>query len=143
MMDIHECFEKGYLRKIKPDKELLAKELKESNDDLKTAGENLENGKHKWSIVVGYYSMFHAARALLFSLGYREKKHFAISVVLEELSKKGLLESKYLNYFSSAMEAREGADYSYKYSEDKAEEILEYAQKFVAEMENLITSLRI
>ena len=142
-MDIQECLEKGYLRMVKPDKELSAKELKESSDDLKIAGENLDNEQHKWSIVTGYYSMFHAARALLFSLGYREKKHFAISVVLEELAKKGMLESRYLNYFSAAMEAREGADYSYKYSEDKAEEILEYAQKFVAEMKSLIASLRI
>jgi uncharacterized protein (UPF0332 family) len=137
-MNIRECLGKGYLKRIKPDKRLVKKELDESGYDLKRANDNLRKGDYKWSIIAGYYSMFHAARALLFSLGYKEKRHFAINIVLEDLVKKGKLESIHLDYFSSAMEAREGADYSYKYSKEIAEDILEYAKKFTSEMKKLI-----
>ena len=67
--------------------------------------------------------MFHASRAVLFSLGFREKRHFAVQVVLEDLNKKGKLESIYLEYFGAAMEAREGADYRYVYSENIAKDV--------------------
>jgi len=137
-MDIRECLKKGYLMRVRPDKKLVEKELGESRYDFDKAADNLKKGDYKWSIIAGYYAMFHAARALLFSLGYKEKRHFAINIVLEELSMKGMLESRHINYFSSAMEAREGADYSYKYSEERAEELMEYAEKFISEMKKLI-----
>lgn len=140
MMDIRECLRKGYLKKVRPDKKLINKELDESKYDLARANDNLEKGDYKWSIIAGYYSMFHVARALLFSLGYREKRHFAINIILESLVKKGVLEGIYLDYFSSAMEAREGADYSYKYSKVIAEEIIEYAEKFIYETKKLIST---
>ena len=78
-MDIRECLEKGYLIRIRPDKKLVEKEIEESRYDFERATDNLKKGDHKWSIIAGYYSMFHAARALLFSLGYKEKRHFIMA----------------------------------------------------------------
>ena len=75
--------------------------------------------------------LFHAAKAVLFSLGYQEKRHFAVLIVLEELSKQGKLESGYLADFNAAMYSREEADYHYGYSEDSARQICEAAQRFV------------
>ena len=79
--------------------------------------------------------MFHSAKAVLLKLGYMEKRHFAVSVVLEDLNKKGKLESKYINYFKAAMSSREEADYHYNYSEDIAEHSIKIAEEFSDKME--------
>src|SRR3989338_126651 len=100
-MDIQECLREGFLRKVAADKKLVEKEMKEALYDFSKAEEALGSKDFKWAIVKSYYSMFHAARAVLFSLGYREKRHFAVQVVLEDLVKKGKLESIYLEYFSA------------------------------------------
>lgn len=137
-MDIKECIEGGFLRKVEPDPKLVEKELKEADYDLKSASHALEEKDFKWCIVKSYYSMFHAAKAVLFSLGLREKKHFAVQIVLEDLAKKGKLESIYLDYFSSAIEWREGADYRYIHSEETAMDIVENAEKFLSRMKGLL-----
>lgn len=138
-MDIEECLREGYLKRIAADKKLVDKEIKEALYDFEKAGTALESKDFKWSIVKSYYSMFHAARAVLFYFGYREKRHFAIGVFLEDIVKKGKLESLYLEYFSAAMEAREGADYRYEYSENTANSILEYAEEFIGSMKRIIS----
>lgn len=137
-MNIQECIEQGYLRRMEPDQKTIEKELKESEYDLERAIHALEEKDFKWCIVKSYYSMFHAARAVLFSLGLREKRHFAVQVVLEDLNKKGKLESIYLDYFSSAMEWREAADYRYSHSEETAIDIVEDAKKFLSKMNELL-----
>lgn len=137
-MDIEECLKMGFLTKIEPDKKLIEKEIKEAEYDLGRAEAAVEENDWKWCIVQSYYSMFHAARAVLFSLGYRERRHFAIQIVLEDLVKQGKLENIYIEYFSTAMDYREGADYHYLYSEEIARDMLENAQKFFDKMKKLL-----
>jgi len=136
-MNIEECIEQGYLRRIKSDDKLIEKEFREADYDLSRARDAIGNKDFKWAIIKSYYSMFHAARAVLFSLGYREKKHFAVQVVLEDLHKRGKLERIYLDYFSAALDAREGADYRYTYSKETAEEILKYTESLLQRMKKL------
>ena len=102
-MDVKTCMEKGYLKAIEPDEELVKKEMSEANYDFKGAEKAIAEKDFKWAIVKSYYAMFHAARAILFKLGLREKRHFAIVVALEELNRLGKLESKYVNDFNDAV----------------------------------------
>jgi len=140
-MNIEECIENGFLMKIKPSKDLVEKELQEAEYDFGKAKLTFEEEDHKWSIVKSYYAMFHAARALLFRMGLREKKHFAIISVLEDLNKRGKLELKYINDFTSALYSREDADYHYKYSEEIAEHELEIAEEFIARIKKLLENI--
>ncbi len=126
------------MRKMYPDPKLVEKEMKEAEYDLGRANHALEEKDFKWCIVKSYYSMFHAAKAVLFSLGLKEKKHFAVQIVLEDLVKKGKLESIYLDYLSSAMEWREDADYRYSHSGETAMDIAENAGKFLSRMKGLL-----
>ena len=139
-MDIKECLEKGYLVKIKAKEDLIKKEMEEAEYDFDKAKKAFDNEDYKWSIVMSYYTMFHAARALLFKLGFREKRHFAISVVLEELNKKGKIERKYINYFNAAISSREDADYRYTYSIRIAEDNLTIAEDFKEKIKELINN---
>lgn len=140
-MDIKTCLEQGFLKKIGIDNLLINKEIEESKYDLGKAEKAFDEKDFKWCIIKAYYSMFHAARAVLFKLGYMEKRHFAISVVLEDLNKKGKLESKYLNDFNAAISSREEADYHYTYSKEIAEHNLLIAKEFFSRLKNLLREL--
>lgn len=131
MIGLKECLEKRFLVKSKSDEELSNKELNEAEYDLEKAEKALKDKDHKWCIVKCYYSMFHAAKAILCKEGYMEKKHIAIVVVLEELNKEGKIENKFVNDFKAAMSAREDADYHYSYSQETAEYDLEICKEFL------------
>src|SRR3989338_2398930 len=133
-MDIKYCIEEGYLEKIEPADDLVKKEFEEAEYDLKRSKSAFEEQDYKWCIVQSYYCIFHSARAVLFKLGLKEKRHFAVGVVLEDLNKKGKLESKYVNYFNAAISSREDADYNYTYSKEIAEYNFKTAEEFIAMM---------
>ncbi|MFO8015575.1 MAG: HEPN domain-containing protein [Candidatus Woesearchaeota archaeon] len=113
------------------DPELAEKEIGEAEYDHEQASKSFDNEDYKWAIVKCYYSMFHAAKALLYISGFIEKKHVAIIVVLEQLSKKGEIEERFVNDFKAAMSAREDADYHYSYSKEIAETELSNCEDFL------------
>jgi uncharacterized protein (UPF0332 family) len=141
-MDVEECLQKDFLKKIKVDKKLIQKESDEAKYDLSRAKDALADNDFKWSIVKTYYSMFHAAKAVLFSLGLREKRHFAVGIVLERLSKKGKLQFKFVNDYRGAMLAREEADYRYIHTKDTAEYLIDVAEEFLMKMEELSKKIK-
>lgn len=119
-MNIKTCIEKGFLVKSKKESELSGKELKEADYDFESAQRAFSEEDYKWCIVKCYYSMFHSAKSLLYQLGYMEKKHIAVIVVLEDLVKQGKIENKHIINFKAAISAREDADYHYSYSKEIA-----------------------
>ena len=129
------------MQRIKVERDLIEKELEEAKYDLERAKHAIEEDDFKWSIVKSYYSMFHAARAVLFSLGLKERRHFAVRVVLENLNMEGKLESKFISDFSAALGAREDADYRYTYSQETAAYLLKAAVDFLARMKRLTKEL--
>ncbi|MBR9691674.1 HEPN domain-containing protein [Candidatus Woesearchaeota archaeon] len=140
-MNIRKAIEERFLEKIEMDNELISKEFDESAYDFEKAQKAFEEEDYKWSIVKSYYSVFHSAKAMLFALGLKERKHFAISIVLEDLNLRGKLESIYVNDFKAASSAREDADYHYSYSKKSALHILEIAEEFNDKMEKLVKEL--
>jgi uncharacterized protein (UPF0332 family) len=136
-MDVESCLREGFLQPIKVERDLIEKEFEEAKYDLGKAERAVEEDDFKWSIVKSYYSMFHAARAVLFSLGLKERRHFAIRVVLEDLSAKGKLENRFVSDFSAALGAREDADYRYTYSQETADYLLKAAGDFLVRMKKL------
>jgi uncharacterized protein (UPF0332 family) len=64
---------------------MILKELGAGRSDLKDARNSLHQRKFKWATIQGYYSMFHSARALLYSKGFRERSHYALLRALSEL----------------------------------------------------------
>ena len=136
-MRLKECVEKGHLQEIAPNPDYAAKEWKESELDLKNAGSDFKLGKFKWATIASYYAMFHAAKAVLFKAGFREKAHYAIAVVLQDFAEKGVLEQKYVEDFKAAVFAREQADYHYAHSKETAAQMLSMAREFAEAMKKL------
>jgi uncharacterized protein (UPF0332 family) len=137
-MNIIECLGKGYLKKINPDFELAEKEIKESKYDLEKAKKAFKDEDYKWCIIKAYYSMFHASKSVLFKLGYSEKRHIAVLIVLEDLERNGEISSDSVIDFKASMTSRQDADYHYSYSKEIAEHEIKTAKSFLEEMEGFM-----
>lgn len=125
------------LLKIVVDRKLVLKEIEAAEHDLKDAKETLDRNSHKWATIQGYYSMFHSARALLYSKGYREKSHYALLVALRELFSNEL-ENSFIRGFEDGMNLREEADYGLNFSEAGALDIIENAEKLLKKAKELL-----
>jgi uncharacterized protein (UPF0332 family) len=76
--------------------------------------------------------MFHGARALLYSRGYREKSHRALLAALKDLADDlGEITPDLLRTFGEAMDLREEADYGLEFSEANARGLIEDAHTFL------------
>lgn len=127
-----QCLESGKIAPFPRGKDLIEKELSIAQTDLTDAKAGFENQRYKWSTIQAYYAMFHAARALIYSQGYREKSHYCLAVALRSLFvDEGLLEARIARDFVNAMSLREAADYEAEFSEAGARAIISSAVRFV------------
>lgn len=125
------------LLRIAPKRGMILKELQGAQGDLRDAQDSLQQRKFKWATIQAYYSMFHSARALLYSRGFREKSHYALYVALKELFPHQL-GRELVDRFEEGMELRQAADYGLKFSEAGAIEITESAEKFLEKAKALL-----
>lgn len=123
--------------RIRADRSLILKEVRGAEDDLTEAMGSLKESKLKWATIQGYYSMFHAARALVFSEGFREKSHYALLVALRDLLA-GKLGTKPIEDFEDAMNLRQEADYGLSYSENGAMETIQAADAFLKKAKEIL-----
>lgn len=122
-------------------KRLVNKELKVAEEDLKSAKRSFKERSLKWATVQGYYSMLHAARALIFSRGYREKTHYCLGVALKALFvEKGIINHGLYRSFTDAMELRENADYKDNFSREGAKEVIEGAEKLLGKAKEILSA---
>ena len=76
--------------------------------------------------------MFHAARALIYSKGYREKSHYCLRVALEVLFvEPGRLDEKHVEAFQVGKVMRESADYEEEFTATGAKRIVDAAADFL------------
>ncbi len=76
--------------------------------------------------------MFHAARALIYSCGYREKSHYCLSIALKALFiEECKLDAQTGRDFLNAMNLREVADYEAEFSMEGAKAVIDSAEKFI------------
>jgi uncharacterized protein (UPF0332 family) len=129
--------EERRLTRIKPDRKLVLKEVEGAKSDLETARKSLQDGNFKWSIIQGYYSIFHAARALVYSKGFREKSHYTLLVAIQEIFRDEL-ESFLIQGFGDAMNLRQTADYGLTFSKEGAINVIETAEKFLLKTKEIL-----
>jgi uncharacterized protein (UPF0332 family) len=128
MSEFRRFIEDRRLVKTKIDRKMILKEVEGAMSDLDEASSSLSRQKLKWATIQGYYSMFHAARALVYSNGFREKSRYALLVALRELFG-GRLETELIQDFEEAMNLRQEADYGLVFSEEGAINVVDNAKK--------------
>ncbi len=133
------CLEKKKIIPFSKGKSLINKELRTASEDLADGKFGLIHEKYKLSTIQGYYSMFHSARALLYSRGYREKSHHCLYVVLMALFvEEKKLEVESVEAFRNAMILREDADYRTSFSKPGAEIVIEKAEEFFKKAKEIL-----
>jgi uncharacterized protein (UPF0332 family) len=83
-MKLNDCFKEGFLKKMKPSKQYAIKSLDSSLSYIQDAKDNLKMNNYNLVIFCSYTSMFHAARALLFRDGVKERSHICVVSYLRE-----------------------------------------------------------
>ena len=137
--DFKLCLEKKKIVPFTEGKSLVNKKLRTASEDLADGKFGLIHGKYKWSTIQGYYSMFHTARALLYSRGFREKSHHCLHVALIAFSvDEKKLGVEFVESFKNAMMLREDADYRTHFSKSGAKVILEKAEEFLNKTKELL-----
>lgn len=131
-IEFQKAIEKKKILPFAQGKRQMKKELKEAENDLAEALNRFDNEKYKYATINGYYSMFHSARALVYSKGYREKSHYYLLVALSSLFvESGLLPEEIASEFHDAMVLREDADYHGNFTQEGAESVLKTAKEFL------------
>jgi uncharacterized protein (UPF0332 family) len=136
-MNLDDCFRHGFLKRIEPDMKNALRSLDSSEKCLSDARKNLDIGCYNVVVIVSYTAMFHAARALLFKDGVKERSHLCIPVYIRE---------KYpdFNRFASILDSyrifRHRAIYGLETVIDKAdaEEALCSASEFLKAIRGLV-----
>jgi uncharacterized protein (UPF0332 family) len=138
-LQFRRLLEERKLQRIEPKHDIITKETASAEYDLGKSKNSFEEADYKWAIVQAYYSMFHAARALIYSKGYREKSHRACLVALKEFFLDALGEER-IDDFEEAMDLRESADYGSAYTDEDARNLVAKAQEFLENVRRILKS---
>jgi uncharacterized protein (UPF0332 family) len=131
--EFERCIGDRKLVPFRPTSGMIKKEINAATYDLKRAQNSLDEDDPKWATIQGYYVIFHAARALIYKNGYREKSHRCLLIALQELYvDKGLISGEFIDSFREAMDLREDADYGFIFDLQSARNIIEAAIEFLA-----------
>ena len=155
---LHECFHpkkgKSNLRRIHMNIERGKQHIKKAHSNLRATKIMFDNNLFDWTIICGYYAMYHALLASLFKIGIEATAHScAIAAFKKFYIDRGKVKSEYINYIKKAKRLeREYAETLEKAQEtrvveqygvevltnDDAEWIIEDAEKFILKIEEVI-----
>ena len=83
-MNVRNCFSEGLLKKEGPSIEKSKRSLEIAKSFIKKAENNLDSKNYDLVLFCCYTSMFHAARAVLFRDGVKERSHICLILYLKE-----------------------------------------------------------
>ncbi len=129
-MNLNECFEKGLLKKGPVEKGKITNSLNLSEHFLGRAKGNFSLEYYDVAFLMAYNSMFHAAKALLFSKGYSERSHYCMVLLLQREFKGEI--SRSLDLLDSYRMVRHTLQYrGGSCAQSDAKEAIDDAEKFL------------
>ncbi len=158
--NLRDCFHpkkgKPNLRKIPTNIGRAKQHIQKAHSNLRAMKTMFDNNLFDWTIICGYYAMYHAVLASLFNIGIRATVHYcAIAAFKKFYVERGKVKPEYINYIKKAKQLEQ------KYAEtlekaqenriieqygveilsnDDAEWIIEDAKDFVLEIEEVLAA---
>lgn len=141
MFDFSKCLKQGLLRKIPRSKQKSESSIKTAEKWIDESKKNLDSESYNSCLISSYLVMFHSARAILFSDGYREKSHACISRYLDEkYVKTGLLDREFVDLLDHHRELRHQDQYGFQFAitNDECNDAVKTAERFLLEMKRVL-----
>ena len=136
-MRVKDCFKEGLLKKTKPSKQYAKKSLDASLVYIEDAKDNLQMNNNNLVIFCSYTAMFHAARALLFRDGIKERSHLCtVSYLRETYPRLKRLANQLDSYRRNRHITLYGLDFLI--SDDEARQAVKDAELFYKQIRNII-----
>jgi len=140
-LNIEDCLEEGLLKRVPPNKDKAIKSLEKSKHLLELAESELNSGFYESAIVSAYMSVFHAARAILFRDGFKERSHYALYVYISE-KYEGKMEKWLINELNALRLQRHELMYDIEKSvevlEEDANTALNIAKEFLRSVKKIL-----
>jgi uncharacterized protein (UPF0332 family) len=141
-MTLKDCYDRGLLRKRRPDKAKCLRAMELAHLDLERAGKLLRSEFFMESQLLSYTAMFQAARALLFRDGVFERSHACVAEYLrEKYVKPHILEINFVNWLDDLRVVRHESLYGLDIVEDsscEAEDSYDKASRFIEKVDMLL-----
>ena len=136
-MKVDDCFKEGLLKKVKPSKQYAIKSLETSITYIQNAKDNLQMNNNNLVVFCSYTAMFHAARAILFKDGVKERSHLCIIFYLRETYPSL---RRLANQLDTYRRNRHNTLYALDFliSDDEAHQAIEDAEKFYKQIRIII-----
>jgi len=126
----------------------VAPSMEKANGSLNLAASYLDEaqqvaglGARRISLTGAYMAWFHAARAVLFRDGIREKSHYCIELYLNHYAQSGDLEEEWVLMFSRMRTQRHESQYSFGPAPTTTEVLaaVEHAGQFIERIRRLLS----
>lgn len=138
-LEYDNCLNKGKIKPFSRGSTLAPKEIETAMSDLERAKKTFEEGDNKWATIQIYYSMFHSARALLYSNNLREHSHYCLIAAVRTLFiDTGKIPVHFIEALQEAKNLREDADYYNRWSKQGCEKLLKTAEEFLNTVKTII-----
>lgn len=138
-IEYDDCMKRGKIKPFSRGLALAPKEIETAESDFQRAKKTYAEGDYKWATIQTYYSMFHSARALLYSKNLREHSHYCLVAAIKMLYvEPKLMPIHLLEGFQEAKNLREDADYYNRWSQPGCEKLLRIAEEFLKTAESLV-----
>jgi len=135
---VEKCFEEGLLKKIEPNMNYASQSIKQAEHFLEEAQSLIESGVKDMAFIALYNASFHAARALLFKDGVKERSHYCVSKYIEEVyGEKEIVTMRQAIILDSLRERRNTIQYSLEQPE-----LEEDLNEICGEVENLLERIK-
>ena len=143
-MNVDECLTKGLLKKDEKDSGKAANSIRTAERKLRIAEREFEAKIFESVVVSAYTAMFHAARALLYKDGFKERSHYALCVYVGE-KYDGKLEKRFIHELESLRTERHelmyGIEEEFEVKENEAKNTIEVAGEFVRAVKKLVSKI--
>jgi len=123
---------------------LVCYRLEQGEQALRDARTLLATASYNATVNRAYYAMFYGILALLCVRGLGTSKHSgAIELFDREFTKKGVFDRELTQWLHEAFRLRQRADYQemVKVSRERAEETLQHAESFVAQVRKHLAAM--
>lgn len=141
-MRIKDCYDKGLLRKRRPDPEKCERAMVLARKDLERAENLLKSEFYMESQLLSYTAMFQAARALLFKDGVFERSHACVVEYLKEyFVKEHTLDISFVNWLDTLRVVRHESLYGLDIvdeSSSEAEDSYDKASRFIEKIDEIL-----